>query len=293
MEENQSFATSDTGLWKSPHLVVTDPEVPDEGYAITPSFDSADPIDARRTRRCDTREVVYSSDAAGKPHWQGNASTTKNSSIEARFQGSDIYWRAFHDAESGKADVYIDDRFQRTVNLYSPTPTGLFMSLNRSRFVRGTVSRSSPVRARPSWRRRSNPRPAPAIRPKPNHPKPGKSSGTPRSRTCREEAQRGRIERRPHSTQETVELKRHRSPQSQPHPNDSLTEHLTAALDADGMRRSLILPDSDCQHPLTTDSICFVFARLRRMLTIASLGDVERLARARRWRHTWQNHLTR
>jgi hypothetical protein len=153
MEENQGFATSDSGYWRSPHLVVTDPEVPDEGYAITPSFDSADPIDARRTRRCDAGDVVYSSDAAGKPHWQGNASTTKNSSIEARFQGSDLYWRAFHDAESGKVDVYIDDQFQRTVNLYSPTPTGLFIS-----FIRTGLDASRPHTIRIVVRGESDPR---------------------------------------------------------------------------------------------------------------------------------------
>ena len=152
-EASQGFAISGAGYWRSPHLVVTDPGVPDEAYAITPSFDSADPIDARRTRRCDAREVVYSSDGAGKPHWQDNASTTKNSSIEARFQGRDIYWRAIHDPESGKADVYIDDQFQRTVNLYSPTPTGLFMS-----FIRTGLDASRPHTIRIVVRGESDPR---------------------------------------------------------------------------------------------------------------------------------------
>ena len=153
MEESQGFATSGGGYWRSPHLVVTDPEVPDEAYAITPSFDSADPIEARRTRRCDARDVVYSSDGAGKRHWQGNASTTRNSSIEARFRGRDIYWRAVHDPESGKADVYIDDQFQRTVNLYSPTPTGLFMS-----FIRTGLDASRPHSIRIVVRGESDPR---------------------------------------------------------------------------------------------------------------------------------------
>ncbi len=40
------------------------------------------------------------------------------SSVEFSFKAADVYWRAIADSDGGKADVYIDDRLEETVDCY-------------------------------------------------------------------------------------------------------------------------------------------------------------------------------
>jgi len=94
-----------------------DPSIPDQPYALTPRLESGDPIEARRTHPCEERDITVAKDKA----------TGQVRSIQARFKASEIYWRALLDQATGKVDIYIDEQFQRTVNLYSPTPTDLLI----------------------------------------------------------------------------------------------------------------------------------------------------------------------
>ena len=50
-------------------------------------------------------------------------SSTAGSSVEFSFSGPDIYWRALRSPESGRADVFIDGKFSKTVDCYSPKAT--------------------------------------------------------------------------------------------------------------------------------------------------------------------------
>ena len=46
------------------------------------------------------------------------ACSTAGSAIEFSFTGSDIYWRTVADKDGGKADVYLDGKLEKTVDLY-------------------------------------------------------------------------------------------------------------------------------------------------------------------------------
>jgi hypothetical protein len=50
-------------------------------------------------------------------------SSTPSASVEFSFEGTEIYWRALHSPQSGKADIYIDGALRKTVDCYSPRST--------------------------------------------------------------------------------------------------------------------------------------------------------------------------
>jgi hypothetical protein len=88
-----------------------------------PSYDSADPIESRRTRTvgCDSSEATY------KGTWTGaapaKASGTAQDSVSLVFKADAIYWRAEQGPDCGKADVYLDGVLQKTVDCFGiPSP---------------------------------------------------------------------------------------------------------------------------------------------------------------------------
>jgi hypothetical protein len=95
-------------------------------YAFVPLYESADPIESRRTRRvpCTSPEVSYSGEWAnetGDGYYERTARTsaTTSSSIQFTFKGKDIYWRPLMSEDCGKADVYIDNHLEKTVDCWA------------------------------------------------------------------------------------------------------------------------------------------------------------------------------
>jgi hypothetical protein len=128
---DQGYVISGMGYWGSPSAVIMDPEIPDELYPVSAQLESADPLQARRTRVLDADQVTFSGASGGAP-WARMSSDAKGASITATFKAAQIYWRAYHDAAQGMADIYLDEKFQRTVNLYSPTPTASLLSFHKT-----------------------------------------------------------------------------------------------------------------------------------------------------------------
>jgi len=100
-------------------------------YSYEPQFESADPIESRRTRRVgsDSPELTCSGDWSSEgndAYYEKTArvSVTKGNSIEFAFKGADIYWRAWKAEDCGKADVYLDNVLQRTVDCFATPATG-------------------------------------------------------------------------------------------------------------------------------------------------------------------------
>jgi hypothetical protein len=86
-----------------------------------PLYDNADPIESRRVRKVsgESPEMSYSGS------WTREASPVKvrtsrttDSSVAFVFKGSGIYWRAATGPDCGKADVYLDEVLQKTVDLF-------------------------------------------------------------------------------------------------------------------------------------------------------------------------------
>jgi hypothetical protein len=95
-------------------------------YAFVPLYESADPIESRRTRRIASTspEVTYSgawSEETGAGYYERTAkvSAAPSSSIQFSFRGKDVYWRPFMSEDCGKADVYIDDLLEKTVDCWA------------------------------------------------------------------------------------------------------------------------------------------------------------------------------
>ena len=100
-------------------------------FGFQPNPESSDPVLSRRTKIVGSAspEMKYS----GAWHEKRNAteyyegrlseSSTAGSSVEFSFAGPDIYWRALRSPESGRADVFIDGEFCKTVDCYSPRAT--------------------------------------------------------------------------------------------------------------------------------------------------------------------------
>lgn len=86
-----------------------------------PLYDNADPIESRRVRKvgCENTEMSYSDgwDSQDSPV-KARVSGTSKSSVTFVFKGAGIFWRAATGQDCGKADVYLDDVFQKTVDLY-------------------------------------------------------------------------------------------------------------------------------------------------------------------------------
>ena len=104
---------------------------PTPRYGFQPNPESSDPILSRRTKIVGSAspEMKYSGEwkekLNPKEYYEGrlNESSTAGSSVEFSFSGPDIYWRALRSPEGGRADVFIDGKFSKTVDTYSPRAT--------------------------------------------------------------------------------------------------------------------------------------------------------------------------
>jgi len=99
-------------------------------YPIEPFYESADPIENRHTRRvhCTSVEMSYSGKWNDEEYNQYSdksvkTNETSGATVQFTFRGADVYWRAVKGPDCGKADVYIDDNFQKTVDCYSSLST--------------------------------------------------------------------------------------------------------------------------------------------------------------------------
>jgi len=89
-------------------------------YGNHPFYESADPIESRRTRRLDRD----SAEVTASPGWdKDRVSSTAGSSLELSFKAADVYWRAARGPGMGKADVYLDGALQTTVDTWASFPT--------------------------------------------------------------------------------------------------------------------------------------------------------------------------
>lgn len=109
--------------------LVTSPD-PSGLYLFGARYESDDPIEARRTRRvsCTLQENTYKgtwTDELNRNYYESKArvSETDGGQIEFSFKGADIYWRAVKGPDCGKADVYIDNVFQKSVDCYATPMT--------------------------------------------------------------------------------------------------------------------------------------------------------------------------
>jgi hypothetical protein len=109
-----------------------------------PLYDSDDPIASRHVRKvsCLSPEASYSGE------WVQQSSPvnaricgTTNSSVSLTFKGSGIYWRAASGPDCGKADVYLDGKWQKTVDFYGDyTPWQFwFLKTNLNRKAAHTI----------------------------------------------------------------------------------------------------------------------------------------------------------
>ena len=100
---------------------------PQYGYA--PMLDCGDPIDARRTRRvgCDSNDNGYGgtwTEINDGAFYEGRAkmASVAGSAVNFHFKGKDIYWRTVKGPDLGKADVYLDNVLQTTVDCWATAP---------------------------------------------------------------------------------------------------------------------------------------------------------------------------
>jgi hypothetical protein len=98
---------------------------PGDSYAYQPHPESGDPIESRSTRiiGCASAEARYTGawGEAKHPHYysgMAKVSSNEGSQVEWTFPGADIYWRAEAAPDGGLADVFVDGKFERTVDLY-------------------------------------------------------------------------------------------------------------------------------------------------------------------------------
>ena len=103
---------------------------PSQLYPFEPQIESPDPIEGRRTRRvnCASPEMTYVGDwvdEAGDAYYERTAkvAAVAGNSVEFAFKGRDIYWRVFKGEDCGKADVYVDNVLERTVDCYASPGT--------------------------------------------------------------------------------------------------------------------------------------------------------------------------
>ncbi len=95
-------------------------------YSYEAHPESGDSIENRRTKivGAASPEMHYSRSGwslVKDPHYykdQISQSSSPGSTVEFSFRSSAIYWRAIAASDGGKADVYIDQQFQKTVDLY-------------------------------------------------------------------------------------------------------------------------------------------------------------------------------
>ncbi len=95
-------------------------------YAYEPHPESCDPVESRKTKivGCSSADITYSDTTwniiNNSLYFNNEAKEckVKGSSISFSFKGADIYWRAEANKDCGKADVYIDGKFENTVDCY-------------------------------------------------------------------------------------------------------------------------------------------------------------------------------
>jgi hypothetical protein len=101
---------------------------PHDSYNYEPHPESGDRIAARKTKilgaaapevKCDGAEWAVEKN---EHYYEGQAKTASKAghTIQFTFSGSDIYWRAVAAKDGGKADVFIDDKLQETVDCFFP-----------------------------------------------------------------------------------------------------------------------------------------------------------------------------
>lgn len=112
-------------------------------YGFEPHPESSDPTLNRVTKivGCGSSEMKYSgswTDRLNPGSYEGRTkeSSAPKSSVDFSFRGSAVYWRALRSPQSGRADVYIDGRFRKIVDCYSPRSTTFeqFMYIKRGLF---------------------------------------------------------------------------------------------------------------------------------------------------------------
>lgn len=126
----------------SPESLFLDPVTcmePTTFYPVEPIHDSPDRIENRHTRRvhCTSPEMCYSGRWSDEEFPQRieiavKASGTPDGTVQFSFQGADVYWRAVKGPDCGKADVYIDGLFQKTVDCYSDHNTADQFAFNKT-----------------------------------------------------------------------------------------------------------------------------------------------------------------
>jgi len=99
---------------------------PHDSYNYEPHPESGDRIAARKTKIVGAAapEVKYDgaqwTEEASALYYEGKAKVvaTTGHTIEFKFSGPDIYWRAVAAKDGGKADVFIDGKLQETVDCF-------------------------------------------------------------------------------------------------------------------------------------------------------------------------------
>ena len=99
-------------------------------YLFEPHPESSDPVLGRKTKivGAASRDVNYFGAWTDRPNansFRGisRESLTPGSSVEFKFEGSEVYWRAVRSPAAGKADIFIDGILSNTVDCYSPRST--------------------------------------------------------------------------------------------------------------------------------------------------------------------------
>ena len=99
---------------------------PHDSYEYESHPESGDRIESRRTKIIGAAapEMQYVgvgwTEEKNAHYYQGQAKTAAKAgqSVEFAFRGPDIYWRAVAASDAGKADVFIDNVLEKTVDLY-------------------------------------------------------------------------------------------------------------------------------------------------------------------------------
>ena len=99
---------------------------PHDSYSYEPHPESGDPIESRKTKIVGSTspEVRYEGDGwtiEKNPQYfegQANVAAKVDQNIQFTFQGPSIFWRAVANRDAGKADVFVDDKLQETVDCF-------------------------------------------------------------------------------------------------------------------------------------------------------------------------------
>jgi hypothetical protein len=99
-------------------------------YTFEPHPESSDAVVGRQTRIVGARHPETVCGGAWVERRMADSyegltleSASGGDSVEFSFVGADVYWRAVRSPESGKADVYLDGVWRKTVDCYSPQST--------------------------------------------------------------------------------------------------------------------------------------------------------------------------